>query len=134
MTKQTLLTFLLLMLAGTTLEAAAPGRRQPPQPRQPTYQEALYHQVLLQEQRAAEYLTWLQHDDRVADKFQDASRLVEVKKSLYNRLGNSPALRSNDVRSKLYQVMSLESIEKDDLIALQQVVNDELHRSETAAR
>lgn len=119
----------MLVLLGTSLHAA-PARKAPPQPRQPTFQEALYEQVLFQEQRAAEYLTWLQHDPNVFKKFEEASQLVEVKKSLFNHFATSPALRSPAVRKHLYEVMSKQSIEGDDLIALQETVNAELKRSE----
>ena len=125
MKKYLTLTGLCIFLVHSSLMGASPVQSQ----EQQTYQQALYHQILLQEERAAIYLTKMQGNPSFSGKFREAEKMLEVKQVLFKNFSESPALGSPTVRTQLLQLMSKEKIEAKELVALQETVNKELHRS-----
>jgi hypothetical protein len=95
---------------------------------QPTFQQVLYEQVLIQEDRAAFYLTQMQINPNTSGKFREAEKMLEIKEILYKNFASSPALTNPYVSGYLLKIMSQEKIEAAELKALQKLVNEELHR------
>lgn len=101
----------------------------PVQTLSPEYQREMYEQIVLQEQRAAYYLTQMQSNPHISTKFRQAEKMLEVKKILYKNFAQSPALNSLHIRTFLLELMRKEMIRAEDLIALQKMVNEALHPS-----
>ncbi len=99
-----------------------------PQNKEPTYQQHLYQQIIVQQQRAAYYLTQLQMNPANGEKFREAEKMLEVKQILYENFATSPALSNMEIRKALYELMEKEKIEPGELIVLQTKVNNELNR------
>lgn len=95
---------------------------------QPTYQQVLYEQILIQEDRAAFYLTQMQINPDFSSKFREAEKMLEVKEVLYKNFSQSPALVNPNVSAFLLKLMREEKIEAAELLALQKMVNAQLHR------
>ena len=128
MKKVIIQTGMFVLLAHSSL-MGAPQSFQPQQQQQLTYHQQLYQQILIQEDRAAQYLTQMQINQAMSGKFREAEKMLEVKQVLYKNFGQSPALASPYVRALLLELMSKERIKPEELISLQKFVNEELHRS-----
>lgn len=135
MNKFIVLTGMFVLMAHSSLMGApsVPQYQPPPQiqlpPQEYTYHQQLYQQLLIQEDRAAQYLTKMQVNPDMSGKFREAEKMLEVKQVLFKNFGQSPALANEIVRGYLLQLMSKEVIKPEELLKLQALVNKQLHRA-----
>lgn len=85
--------------------------------------------IVYSQKRASVYLNKLQYNPRAGREFEQAQRMVEVKKSLVSHFKKSRALEDSTVRTMLLEIVQKETITEEDLTDLQAYVNEVLGRS-----